>query len=188
MRVKSLIAPAAPAGFYVIPAGSFTMGDALDGLSDAPTHTVTVSAFYMAQNLVTKAEWDAMRTWGLAIGYTDLVAGAGKASNHPVQTITWYQMVKWCNARSRKGGFVPVYYTDDAQTRVYKTGDVDVTNAQVKWSANGYRFPTKAEWEKAACGGLSGKRFPWGDTINQSQANYNASSRYSYDLSGAVNN
>ena len=81
-----------------------------------------------------------------------------------------------------------MYYTDDAQTTVYKTGDVDVTNAQVKWSANGYRFPTKAEWEKAARGGLSGKRFPWGDTINQSQANYNASSRYSNDLSGAVNN
>ena len=87
------------------------MGDALDGGGDA--HTVTVSGFYMAQNLVTKAEWDAVRTWGLANGYTDLVAGSGKASNHPVQSITWNQMVKWCNARSQQAGFVPVYYTDD---------------------------------------------------------------------------
>jgi formylglycine-generating enzyme required for sulfatase activity len=177
----------APAGFALIPAGSYTMGDALDGLSYAPTHTVTVSGFYMAQNLVTKAEWDAVRTWGLANGYTDLVAGSGKASNHPVQSITWYQMVKWCNARSQKGGFVPVYYTDDAQTTVYKTGDVNVTNAQAKWNANGYRLPTEAEWEKAARGGLSGKRFPWGDTISHGQANYYAQyTYYSYDLSGGV--
>jgi hypothetical protein len=35
---------------------------------------------------------------------------------------------------------------------------------------------------------LSGKRFPWGDTISQSQANYSAYPGYSYDLSGAVNN
>ena len=176
----------ATAGFSLIPAGSFTMGDALDGGGDA--HTVTVSAFYMAQNLVTKAEWDAVRTWGLANGYSDLVAGSGKASNHPVQTVSWYQMVKWCNARSQQAGFVPMYYTDDAQSTVYKTGDVNVTNAQVKWSANGYRLPTEAEWEKAARGGLSSKRFPWGDTISHSQANYQAYSYYSYDLSGAVNN
>jgi formylglycine-generating enzyme required for sulfatase activity len=182
------VIPPAPAGFSLIPSGSFTMGDALDGLSDAPTHTVTVSGFYMAQNLVTKAEWDAVRTWGLANGYSDLAAGSGKASNHPVQSITWYQMVKWCNARSQQGGFVPMYYTDDAQTTVYKTGDVNVTNAQVKWSANGYRLSTEAEWEKAARGGLSGKRFPWGDTISHSQANYYASRGYSYDQSGAVNN
>jgi formylglycine-generating enzyme required for sulfatase activity len=194
MRFKvtatDVIPPPAPAGFSLIPAGSYTMGDALDGNQngDAPTRTVTVSAFYMAQNLVTKAEWDAVRTWGLANGYPDLVAGLGKASNHPVQTVSWYHMLKWCNARSQQGGFVPVYYTDDAQTTVYKTGDVNVTNAQVKWSANGYRLPTEAEWEKAARGGLSGKRFPWGDTISQSQANYYASSAYSYDLSGAVNN
>jgi formylglycine-generating enzyme required for sulfatase activity len=179
-----------PTGFALIPAGGFTMGDALDEEpdGDATTHTVNVSAFYMAQNLVTKADWDTVRTWGISNGYSDLVPGEGKASNHPVQTISWFQMVKWCNARSQQEGLTPVYYTNDAQTAVYKTGDVDVTNVQVKWAANGYRLPTEAEWEKAARGGLSGKRFPWGDTISHSQANYNSSSDYSYDLSGAVNN
>jgi hypothetical protein len=47
--------------FAAIPAGSFQMGDALDGLPDAPVHTVNVSEFYMQKKGVTKAEWDAVR-------------------------------------------------------------------------------------------------------------------------------
>jgi formylglycine-generating enzyme required for sulfatase activity len=188
LATVTVAAVTTPTGFSLIPAGAFTMGDALDGASDAPTHTVNVSAFYMAQNLVTKEQWDSVRTWAVSNGYSDLVSGAGKASNHPVQAISWFQMVKWCNARSQQEGLTPVYYTNDAQTTVYNTGEVYPTNAQVKWTANGYRLPTESEWEKAARGGLSGKRFPWGDTISHDQANYYASSAYSYDLSGAVNN
>jgi formylglycine-generating enzyme required for sulfatase activity len=179
-RITLVEATPSPAGFSLISAGSFEMGNALaasdDGahLDELPVHPVYVSAFYMAKYEVTKTLWDEVREWGLANGYTDLATGAGKASTHPVQTITWYDMVKWCNARSQKEGLIPCYYTDAAQTvaSIYKTGTPTINNTMVKWSANGYRLPTEAEWEKAARGGLSGKRFPWGDTINHTYANY----------------
>jgi formylglycine-generating enzyme required for sulfatase activity len=54
---------------------------------------------------------------------------------------------------------------------VYRSGDLNISNVCVNWNA-GYRLPTEAEWEKAARGGLSGQRFPWGNTISESQANY----------------
>ena len=170
-------------GMALIPAGSFQMGDALDNVSFAlPVHTVYVSAFYMDKNLVTKALWDEVYTWATAHGYKFDNAGSGKAATHPVHTVSWYDMVKWCNARSEKEGRVAGYYTSEAQTTVYRTGQVDVQNDWVKWNT-GYRLPTEAEWEKAARGGLSGKRFPWGDTITHSQANYSSISGYDFDIS-----
>ena len=174
--------PPPPSGMVLIPAGSFQMGDTFNDSPDywgeRPVHTVYVSAFYMDRTEVTKALWDEVYQWAIGHGYSFDSAGSGKAANHPVHSIDWYDMVKWCNARSEKEGRTPAYYTSVAQVTVYRSGQVNVQNDWVKWNG-GYRLPTEAEWEKAARGGASGKRFPWGDTITHSQANY-----YSYWESG----
>jgi sulfatase modifying factor 1 len=172
-------------GMALIPAGSFTMGDIWGGnYSALPVHTNQISAFYMDKTEVTKGLWDEVRTWAVAHGYSFDNAGSGKATNHPVQNVNWWDVVKWCNARSEKEGRVPAYYTDAAQTVIYKTGQVSVQNGWVKWNG-GYRLPTEAEWEKAARGGTSGHRFPWSDvdTITHSQANYYSSTNFAYDVS-----
>ena len=173
----------ATAGMAPIPAGTFTMGNSIGDadISDAAATTATVSAFYMDTNLVSYSQWQAIYSYATNHGYGFDNAGSGKAANHPVQRVNWCDVVKWCNARSQEAGLTPVYYLNAGMTQVYTIGQV--TNPYVQWSANGYRLPTEAEWEKAARGGLSGQRFPWGNTINESQANYYGNTAdYTYDL------
>jgi formylglycine-generating enzyme required for sulfatase activity len=183
-RFFRLIYTNPPAGMVLIPAGSFTIGNSIgdSDITDAVPANVYISAFYMDTNLVSYSLWqtvyDAATTFD---GYSFVNAGAGKGANYPVETVDWYDCVKWCNARSQLAGLTPVYYTDAGFTQVYKTGE---TNAvYVNWAANGFRLPTEAEWEKAARGGLSGRRFPWGNRIDENQANYvGETNNYSYDL------
>ena len=173
----------APGGMALIPAGSFTMGNCMDpneGWSEElPLHSVYVSAFFLDRYPVTKSLWDEVYNWAITHGYSFEYGAQGKAANHPAQSMTWYDCVKWCNARSEKEGRVPAYYTDAGLIARYRTGQVA---PYVSWSS-GYRLPTEAEWEKAARGGVSGQRFPWGNTITHSQANYYSSSSYPYDTS-----
>ncbi|NLH73967.1 MAG: formylglycine-generating enzyme family protein, partial [Verrucomicrobia bacterium] len=191
-RVRGEAQEEPPPGMVLIPAGSFQMGNCMDpneGWPDElPVHTVYVSAFYMDRYEVTKSLWDEVYQWATNHGYAFDTQGSGKAPDHPVQSVSWGECVKWCNARSEKEGRVPAYYTDAAHTQVYRTAGYSyLKNECVKWDA-GYRLPTEAEWEKAARGGLEGKRFPWGDTIRHSQANYysywdGGKPFYSYDAS-----
>ena len=176
--------PAPPPGMVLIPAGAFTMGNSIAADTDivnAATVTTTVSAFYMDVNLVSWSQWQSVYYWATNHGYGFVNNGLGKAANHPVQTVSWYDCVKWCNARSQQAGRTPVYYTDAGLTAVYTNGTP--TTLYPNWATSGYRLPTEAEWEKAARGGLSGQRFPWGNVINQNLANYQgATASYTYDL------
>jgi formylglycine-generating enzyme required for sulfatase activity len=116
---------------------------------------------------VTKAKWNEVYDWAVTNGY-NLSAGMGKASDHPVHSVSWYECVTWCNARSEMEGRTPCYNLNDWSCN---------------FSASGYRLPTNKEWEYAARGGLSGKHFPWGDIIDHTQANYyGRPSNYAYDL------
>ena len=139
-----------PDGMVLIPAGEFEMGSHTGKNSERPVHTVYLDAFYMDIYEVTNAQYKA---------FVD------------------------ANPQWQKDNIAPEYH-DGVYLRLwdgnnYPKGEADHPVIYVSWyAAMAYaqwadkRLPTEAEWEKAARGGLTGKAYPHGDTIDPTQANY----------------
>jgi formylglycine-generating enzyme required for sulfatase activity len=132
----------APANMVRVEGGTFQMGSPSSEPGrindEGPQHQVTVSSFYMGKYEVTQREYrEVMGTNPSSIKGGD---------NLPVENVSWYDAVEYCNALSRKEGLTPAY-------TISGSGD----NRTVTWnlSANGYRLPTEAEWEYACRAGTT---------------------------------
>ena len=89
-----------------------------------------------------------------------------RSENLPVSCMTFADSMIWCNARSEKEGFIPFYVSDTGE--ILKSNMVACCSLQ----SNGYRLPTRMEWEYAARGGKRSCRFPNGNQLTPMNANY----------------
>ncbi len=119
--------------------GTFQMGSNSGDSDEKPVHSVTVSDFYIGKYEVTQTEWKEV------MGNNPSFR---KGDNFPVEKVSWYDAVEFCNKKSRAKGLTPCY-----------TGSGK--NITCNFNANGYRLPTEAEWEYAARGGNKSKGYTY---------------------------
>lgn len=81
-----------------------------------------------------------------------------KGHQRPVENVSWYDAIRFCNLLSKKDGKTPVYSVNgntDVDSWNYTAHIGQSINGGVKKDvkANGYRLPTAKEWKFAAAGG-----------------------------------
>ncbi|MDR2095138.1 MAG: SUMF1/EgtB/PvdO family nonheme iron enzyme [Treponema sp.] len=120
---------AVPDNLAYVEGGTFLMGSGND--DEKPAHKVTVQGFYLGKTEVTQKEYAAV------MGNNP---SNFRGDNLPVENVSWFEAVEYCNRLSLKENLVPAY-----------SGGGD--SIACDFSASGYRLPTEAEWEYAAKGG-----------------------------------
>jgi formylglycine-generating enzyme required for sulfatase activity len=179
-----LVAKALPGGFVRVAPGSFAMGSPLSEPNrypnEGPQHDVRLSGFAIGQYKVTQGEWQAVMGTN-----PSFFKGNGRL---PVEQVSWYDILVYCNKRSISEGLTPCYSisgtTDPGRWGVVPTSqDTAWDAAQCDFRADGYRLPTEAEWEYACrAGTITATAF--GNTLASSQANFDGGSPYNTSKKG----
>jgi len=133
--------------------GTFKMGDHWDG----PEHDVNLNDFYIGKFEVTQAQFEAVM--GLNKSFFRYIA-------NPVETVSWYDALNYCNKLSEIEGLQKCYKIEkDTQNDFHFKVECD-------FNASGYRLPTEAEWEYAAKGGKYSKGYQYSGRRNSEEVGW----------------